>query len=241
MPVDTDVPTTGQVEELQVTEEKKQPRAAAALHDSKSFSVEPAEGEVEDAQDGGPDRTSDPAPKRGGKKPGESRKLSKKEILSLLTRKNEKILELAEQTKAYETEIKSLKDRWLRSAADFENYRKRNRKEWELLQQQAKAEVILEILNVVDDFERAFSVVGDRDDEFVQGIRLIFNNLIGTLEKLNVTRIEALGSAFDPNYHMAVAHLEKEGKVPNDVIEIVQHGYLLGDTVIRPAKVVIAK
>ncbi|MEJ2722760.1 MAG: nucleotide exchange factor GrpE, partial [bacterium] len=183
----------------------------------------------------------DPAGKRTAQKTGESRKLSKKEILARLADKNEKILELTEQNEAYEQEIKDIRDKWLRTAADFENYRKRLRKEWELLQQQTKAEVILEILDVVDDFERAFSVVGDRDDEFVQGIRLIFSNLMTTLEKLGVTRMEALGSAFDPNYHLAVAHLEKEGAEPNHVTDVVQHGYLLGDTVIRPAKVVIAK
>lgn len=194
-----------------------------------------------DATDDGNAPTQETSPKRRPPKDATSRKLTKKEILALLTEKNEKIFELGEQNKAFEAEIKGLKDRWLRSAAEFENYRKRTRKEWELLQQQAKTEVILEILNVLDDFERAFSVVDDRDDEFVQGIRLIFNNLTAVLEKLDVTRIEALGSTFDPNYHMAVAQLEKEGAESNHVIDVVQHGYLLGDTVIRPAKVVIAK
>jgi molecular chaperone GrpE len=195
-------------------------------------------GDTGDEQSAAP---AESAPKRRPQKDGKSRKLTKKEILTLLTQKNEKIFELSERVTASEAEIKGLKDRWLRSAAEFENYRKRTRKEWELLQQQAKTEVILEIVSVLDDFERAFSVVGDRDDEFIQGIRLIFNNLTAALENLDVTRIEALGSAFDPNYHMAVAQLEKEGAESNHVIDVVQHGYLLGETVIRPAKVVISK
>ncbi len=223
-----------------MTEEKKEPRNEVTASDTESSPVQPLEAGTDDRAVDSPDSVSQPATKRGKKSAG-SRKLGKKEILTLLASKNEKILGLTEQNTAYENEVKELKDRWLRAAAEFENYRKRTRKEWDLLQQQAKAGVILEILDVVDDFERAFSVVGDRDDEFVQGIRLIFSNLMTTLERLGVTRIEAIGSAFDPNYHMAVAHLEKEGAEPNHVIEIVQHGYLLGDSVIRPAKVVIAK
>jgi molecular chaperone GrpE len=234
----------GYFKEHRVTEEKKQQQTDSAQSEP---DVQPQEPEAVGsdisaaAGDGGsaarPESSSEHRPKKDGK----SRKLTKKEILNLLAQKNEKILELSERNKAAEAEIKGLKDRWLRSAAEFENYRKRTRKEWELLQQQAKIEVILEILNVLDDFERAFSVVGDRDDEFVQGIRLIFNNLTAVLEKLAVTRIEALGSAFDPNYHMAVSQMEKEGAESNHVIDVVQHGYLLGETVIRPAKVVIAK
>ncbi|UCH83652.1 MAG: nucleotide exchange factor GrpE [Candidatus Latescibacterota bacterium] len=196
------------------------------------------------ANDGAAGETpSEPAPvtESQPEKSRPSRKLTKKEILAHLSEKNEKLLNLVKQNKALEIEIKNLKDRWLRTAAEFENYRKRTRKEWDLLQQQAKGEVILEVLSVVDDFERAFSVVGDRDDDFVTGMQLILNNLTATLEKLGVSRIEALDSPFDPNYHMAVAHLEKEGAEPDHVIEIVQHGYLLGETVIRPAKVVIAK
>lgn len=227
-----------------MTDEKKQPRADAAPTEpdipveKPDITVDGGAGDIGDDLSAAP---AESAPKSRSQQGGKSRKLTKKEILALLTQKNEKIFDLSEQVRASEAEIKGLKDRWLRSAAEFENYRKRTRKEWELLQQQAKTEVILEIVNVLDDFERAFSVVGDRDDEFIQGIRLIFNNLTTSLEKLGVTRIEALGSAFDPSYHMAVAQLEKEGAESNHVIDVVQHGYLLGETVIRPAKVVIAK
>jgi molecular chaperone GrpE len=171
---------------------------------------------------------------------GSRRKLTKKEILAILTEKNQSIQDLTERVETVEAEAKDLKDKWLRSVAEFENYRKRTLKEWELLQQRTKAEVIQDILNVLDDFERAFSAAGDREDDFTSGIRLIYNNLQASLEKLGVTRIEALDSPFDPAYHMAVAQLERQDADPNHVIEVVQEGYLLGDVVIRPAKVVIA-
>ncbi len=187
---------------------------------------------------------------QSGKKPvGRSResksrprKPSKADVLGRLAEKNKAIIELNKKYSEKQIEAKDLKDKWLRAVADFENYRKRMRKEWELLQQQTKAEVILEVLNVVDDFERAFSAAGDKEgDEFVEGIRLIYNKLVLSLEKFDISQIEALGQPFDPTYHMAVAQVESEDGEPNHVIEVVQKGYLQGDTVIRPARVIIAK
>jgi molecular chaperone GrpE len=153
----------------------------------------------------------------------------------------EEAARLREEVETLRSEIKDLKDRWLRSLADFDNYRKRLRKEWELLQQRSRADLILSVLSVVDDFERAFSVVGDKDDDFIQGIRLIYNKLTAVLEEAGVRKIEALGTAFDPTYHMAVAQVEREGSESHHVVEVAEEGYCLGDIVIRPAKVVIAK
>lgn len=168
------------------------------------------------------------------------KKLTKKEILEVLAAKSQKIEELTAKSTVSEAEAKEFKDKWLRSAAEFENYRKRTRKEWDLLQRQSKVEVITEVLNVVDDFERAFTVVGERDDDVVQGIRLIYNNLKASLDRMGVQKMDAKDTLFDPAYHMAVAQIDKEDAQSNHVVEIVQEGYLLGDTVIRPAKVVIA-
>jgi molecular chaperone GrpE len=170
-----------------------------------------------------------------------TRKLTKKEIASLFKRSADKLAEIAAENEKLKGDVKDLKDKWLRSLAEFENYRKRTRKEWELLQQRSKADIVLDVLSVVDDFERALSVVGDQDGDFVQGIRLIYNNLIAALEKLGVRKIDALNSSFDPTYHMAVAQIEREGAVTDQIVEVVQNGYFLGDFVVRPAKVVIAK
>jgi molecular chaperone GrpE len=151
------------------------------------------------------------------------------------------IARLSGEVEKLRLRTEELKDKWMRCAADYDNFRKRVRKEWELLQLRTKAESVLGVLPVVDDFERAFSVVGDTDDDFIRGIRLIYNKLAAALEEVGVRRIDALGTAFDPARHMAVAHIEREGAEPNQVVEVLEAGYSLGDIVIRPAKVVIAK
>jgi molecular chaperone GrpE len=169
------------------------------------------------------------------------RKHGKKGVKEALERAEEKAADLTAENEVLRTEVKELKDKWLRSVAEYENYRKRTRREWELQEQRTKADVILDVLAVVDDFERAFSVAGERDDDFIRGIRLIYNNLLSSLEKIGVRKIEALDAAFDPAYHMAVAQIERDGADSNHVIEIVQEGYCLGDFLVRPAKVVISK
>jgi molecular chaperone GrpE len=151
------------------------------------------------------------------------------------------IARLSAEVEKLRSQTNELKDKWMRCAADYDNFRKRVRKEWELLQLRAKAESVLGVLPVVDDFERAFSVVGSKDDDFIRGIRLIYNKLTATLEEAGVLRIDALGAAFDPTRHTAVAHIEREGAESNRVVEVLEAGYSLGDIVIRPAKVVIAK
>jgi molecular chaperone GrpE len=166
---------------------------------------------------------------------------SAKEVLNRLLEKNEIILKLNKDNAEKDKQLKSLNEKWLRSVAEFENYRKRSRKEWELLKQQSKTEVILEILDIIDDFERAFSAAEDADDEFVQGIKLIYSKLIGVLQKFGVREIESLNSPFDPNFHMAVGQLDAEDVEPGRVAEVIQKGYLLDDTVIRPARVIVAK
>jgi molecular chaperone GrpE len=166
---------------------------------------------------------------------------SAKEVLNRLLEKNEIILKLNKDNAEKDKQLKDLNEKWLRSVAEFENYRKRSRKEWELLKQQSKTEVILEILSVVDDFERAFSVAEDLDDEFIQGIRLIYNNLVGILGKFGIQEIESLSTSFDPNFHMAVGQLETEDVESGYVAEVIQKGYQLDDTVIRPARVIVAK
>ncbi len=170
-----------------------------------------------------------------------ARKHGRKGLKEALEEREETIAKLSEDVAALRAEVTTLKDKWLRSAAELENYRKRTRREWELLQQRTKAEIVLDILAVLDDFERGLAVAKDRDDDFIRGIRLIYNNLHSSLERIGVRKIEALHTVFDPAYHMAVAQIERDGADSNHVIEIVQEGYCLGDFVVRPAKVVIAK
>ena len=147
----------------------------------------------------------------------------------------------AEKT-SLETSAKEHKDRWLRTAAEFENYRKRSAKEWELLKQQSKTEIILEVLTSLDDFERAFATLEATDEsEFIRGIRLIYNNLLSSLQKLGVSEIDAIGAPFDPNRHMAIGQIDTGEVASGHVAQVAEKGYVLNGSVIRPARVVVAK
>lgn len=167
------------------------------------------------------------------KKKKRPRKKVSKEAEEEINKLKDKICDL-------EAQASQLKDKWLRALAEFENYRKRSRKEWELLKQQTKADVVIEMLHVLDDFERAFAVV-EGEGELVQGFRMIYEKLLLTLTKLGVREIEALDAPFDPNYHMAVAQREEAGKDSGVVVEVAEKGYLLDDSLLRPAKVIVAK
>jgi molecular chaperone GrpE len=143
---------------------------------------------------------------------------------------------------ALEAQAKEFKDKWLRSAAEFENYRKRTAKEWELLKQQSRTEVILEVLNSLDDFERAFAVVEPgNENEFVRGVRLIYNNLLQVLQKMGVAEVDALHQPFDPTRHMAIGQIETDATASGHVAQVVTKGYIFNGSVIRPAHVIVAK
>lgn len=148
----------------------------------------------------------------------------------------------AAEKSSLEAQVKESKDKWLRSAAEFENYRKRTAKEWELLKQQSRTEVILEVLNSLDDFERAFAVVEPgSEDEFVKGVRLIYNNLLTVLQKMGVVEVDSLHQPFDPNRHMAIGQIETDETASGNVARVITKGYIFNGSVIRPAHVIVAK
>ena len=205
---------------------------------------DPATGETSERDTAGEDPATDETSERdtaGAKQNHAKKKATKKGVAAQTDGREDEIAQLSRELESLRSEALNLKDKWLRSVAEFDNYRKRTRKEWELLQKRTKADTILGILSVVDDFERAFSIAGDRDDDFIRGIRFIYKKLTASIEEFGVRKIEALNTAFDPAYHMSVAQIEREGSEPGQVVEVVQEGYSLGDIVVRPAKVVIAK
>lgn len=216
-----------------MTEEKTKPDPPSEL-------PSPVEGEERQDRSTKAGRASGQKSTTSAKR-AKSKRTTQKDLLARLQEKNKLLLALQKDKAKLENEVKALRDKWLRALADFENYRKRTRKEQELLIQRTKSDVIAEILEVIDDFERAFSVVVEGENDFVQGIRLIHKNLISTLEKMGVRPIEALNTPFDPNYHMAVGQVESKEHPTDHVVKVVQKGYLIDDAVLRPAKVVIAK
>ena len=141
-------------------------------------------------------------------------------------------------------EIEELKDKYLRSVAEFENYKKRTRKEVADLILNGGEKTVAAILPIIDDMERAIDNAGKAEDikALEEGWELIFKKLMKTLEGLGVKKIDTDGKDFDVDYHEAVAMVpgmgdDKKGKV----IDCVQAGYMLNDRVIRHAKVAVGQ
>jgi molecular chaperone GrpE len=131
-------------------------------------------------------------------------------------------------------------DRLLRKTAEFDNYRKRTDRERQQLSGAAAADLLQELLPLVDDMERALQAEGS-DAVIRKGVELIHKQLLDILHKRGVRPIEALGADFDPHYHLAVAHDAADGRREGEVIEEFRRGYMLGDRLLRPAMVKVAK
>ena len=144
--------------------------------------------------------------------------------------------------KLAETESKTseYKDSWLRSQADFQNYKKRLERDNEMMYVSMKGDIIKKVLPALDDLERALQNRRP-DDPWADGIELIVRKLQNMLDSEGVKRIEALGAEFDPKYHEAISHEPADGAKSGSVIGVVQNGYMLGERVIRPALVRVAQ
>ena len=131
-------------------------------------------------------------------------------------------------------------DKFLRLAAEYDNYRKRTAKEKESIYQDAKMDTIGKFLEVYDNLERAVQQAGDEENVHKKGMEMIFHQLEGVLEKLGVTVVDPMGESFDPERHSAVMHIESEDLGENVVSQVFQKGFLLGEKVIRFATVQVA-
>jgi molecular chaperone GrpE len=134
-------------------------------------------------------------------------------------------------------------DLLLRKSAEFDNYRKRIDRERQAVSEAAAANLIEEILPLVDDLDRALSAEpgSDASDAYRRGVELIHRQLEEILRKRGVRAIEALGADFDPHYHQAVSHEPAEGRREGEIIEEFRRGYMLGDRLLRPSMVKVAK
>ena len=130
-------------------------------------------------------------------------------------------------------------DRFLRLAAEYDNYRKRTAKEKEALWAQAKADTAVAFLPVYDNLERALKQE-TADEAYKKGVEMTMNQLKEVFSKLGITEIDALGKPFDPNLHNAIMHVEDENFGENTVAEVFQAGFMLGEKVIRFAMVKVA-
>lgn len=138
-----------------------------------------------------------------------------------------------------EQQIEELTDRLKRSMAEFDNYRKRTEKEKSNMYMIGAKDIVEKMLPVVDNFERGLAQAPE-GDSFAEGIKMIYKQLMTTLDELGVKPIEAVGQEFDPNFHNAVMHVEDEEVAENIVVEEFQKGYTYKDVVVRHSMVKVA-
>jgi len=132
------------------------------------------------------------------------------------------------------------RDRHLRTQADFNNYRRRVEQEGNKMAEAGKREIILPLLGVIDDFERALLWTSDTNQQPMEGVRIIYRKLVTLLEKQGVRPFDSVGKLFTPDRHEAVAVTEEEGVEPGTIIEELRRGYLWNNELLRPAQVRVA-
>ena len=139
-------------------------------------------------------------------------------------------------------QIEELNDRLRRTMAEFDNFRKRTEKEKSAMYEIGAKSIVERILPVIDNFERGLSAppADESAKAFVDGMDMIYKQLLKTLEESGVKAIEAVGQEFDPNFHNAVMHVEDESVGENVIVEEFQKGYLYRDSVVRHSMVKVA-
>ena len=156
--------------------------------------------------------------------------------------KNEKY---KKEIQELEIKVKELETKALASQAEMINYRRRKDEEISRMLKYANEDMVTELLQTIDNFERAIKMddnnLEDEVSKFLQGFKMIYCNLVNTLEKFEVKAIDGANKEFDPTYHQAVMTEKREGMASGMVIEVLQKGYLLKDKVIRPAMVKVSE
>ena len=143
---------------------------------------------------------------------------------------------LEKELEAKKKELEELNDRFLRMAAEYDNYKKRTAKEKDDISILARSEMLRALLPVFDNIDRA-SKITDGGEKLVEGVALINKSFVQTLEKIGIKEIDVLGKEFDPNTSEAIFHIEEEGKPENTVCEVLQKGYEFNGHIIRHALV----
>jgi len=142
-----------------------------------------------------------------------------------------------------EAEVSELKEQVLRQKAEFDNFRKRSRREMEDFRKFAVENIMLDLLEVCDNFERALSSFRKAEDveSVVNGVEMVFKQFISILEKEGLKKIECEGKEFDPRLHEATHHVESDKHPDNTVVEVCRPGYVFNSKVIRPVMVTVSR
>ncbi len=136
-------------------------------------------------------------------------------------------------------ELAAMNDKYLRLCAEYDNFRKRSQKEKDALYVDIKANTLKTFLPVYDNLVRALAQATE-DEAYKKGVEMIMNQFRATMEKLGVQEMDCLGKPFDPAFHNAVMHVDDPEKGDNEIVEVFQQGFMIGDKVIRFAMVKVA-
>ena len=153
-------------------------------------------------------------------------------------RKDKKQEEKAKD-EAHAQELAAWNDRYLRLAAEYDNFRRRSQKEKDNRYNDGKTDALIQFLPVYDNLARALATPTE-DEAYRKGVELIMTQFNTTMEKLGIEKIESLGKTFDPTVHNAVMHEENAEKGENEIVEVFQEGFKIGDKIVRFAMVKVA-
>ena len=145
-----------------------------------------------------------------------------------------------EELEKLQAELEAQKQQYLRVLAEYDNFRKRTQNEKNAIYNNAVSDTIQAILPIADNIERALDQENASAEDMKKGVEMIESQIEAAFEKLGITSSGAVGEAFDPNLHNAVAHIEDEELGENVISAVFQKGYLLGDRVVRHAMVQVA-
>ena len=192
---------------------------------------QPQEQEVPETADVQPEAEQETAQEA---EQAEKKPKKKKEKGITFTREQVEQMELAVK------QLETTKDQFTRLSAEYDNYRKRTTKEKDNIYQDAKADTVKAFLDVYDNLERAAAAPGDEESPHKKGLEMIFQQYKTILEKLGVTEIQAKGQTFDPEKMNAVMHIDDENLGENEVAQVFQAGFQMGDKIVRYAIVQVA-
>ena len=147
--------------------------------------------------------------------------------------------EVRDEKAEWEARLKEEQDKYLRLAAEYDNYRKRSIKERDALRDDIRSAAIADLLPVYDNLERALSAECS-DEAFYKGIEMTMSKLRAIFESMGVSEIPAVGETFDPSVHNAVMHIEDDQYGPGEIVQEFQKGFRLGDKIIRFSMVQVA-
>ncbi len=164
----------------------------------------------------------------------EEKKEEKKE------KKSKKSDKSAEELKKLQKDYENLNDRYMRTLAEYDNFRKRTQKDLDARVSNTKVDLMKKILPVVDNFERAASNSNEDFETYKKGIEMTVNQFLEIISALGVESFGEKGETFDPNIHNGVMHVEDENAGENEIVDVFMKGYKLGDKIIRPATVKVA-